>query len=318
MWLRHMTWAPVSRIRSTRPAVCGSRKVFETLAVLTRVRQHVGMDRPENATARVTRLFDEIAEEYDQSGVSFFAPIAEGLVDLMDLAPGERVVDVGCGRGAVTFPAARAVGPTGSVTGVDISPTMVEHTRLRAAELGYHQVNTAVVTGEGIGVPDESVDVVTSSLVLFFAPDPWVALRSWMRLLVPGGRIGIATFGAADSTWQRVDDLFRPYLPAALLDARTTGASGPFATDEGVEELLTGSGATAVRTVRRPLHVHFRDAAQWHRFSMSTGQRAFWRFVPEQSRGLLYDQATQMLEEARTNGGDIVLLQDVRYTLGAC
>jgi ubiquinone/menaquinone biosynthesis C-methylase UbiE len=275
------------------------------------------VDPLEDATAGVTRLFDEIAEEYDQSGVAFFAPIAEELVDLMDLALGERVVDVGCGRGAVTFPAARAVGPTGSVTAVDISPTMVEHTRQRAAELGYPQVNTAVVTGDGIGVPDESVDVVTSSLVLFFAPDPEVALRSWMRLLVPGGRIGIVTFGAPDSTWERVDDLFRPYLPAELLDARTTGASGPFATDEGVEDLLTGSGGTAVRTVRRSLHVHFRDAAQWRRFSMSTGQRAFWRFVPEGSRGPLYDQATQVLEEARTDGGDIVLLQDVRYTLGA-
>ncbi|MEP7194199.1 MAG: methyltransferase domain-containing protein [Actinomycetota bacterium] len=80
------------------------------------------MDRPEDATAGVTSLFDEIAEAYDQSGVAFFAPIAEGLVDLMDLAPGERVADVGCGRGAVTFPAARAVGPTGSITAVDISP----------------------------------------------------------------------------------------------------------------------------------------------------------------------------------------------------
>ncbi|MEO8108134.1 MAG: methyltransferase domain-containing protein, partial [Actinomycetes bacterium] len=124
------------------------------------------MDSPEDVTASVTRLFDEIAGEYDQSGVAFFAPIAEELVDLMDLASGERVVDVGCGRGAATFPAARAVGPTGSVTAVDISPTMVEHTRQRAAELGYPQVNTAVVTGDGIGVPDESVDVVTSSLVL--------------------------------------------------------------------------------------------------------------------------------------------------------
>jgi len=274
------------------------------------------VDRPDDATDGVTRLFDEIAEEYDQSGVAFFGPIAEELVDLVDLAPGELVVDVGCGRGAVTFPAARAVGPTGSVTAVDISPTMVEHTRQRAAELGYPQVNTAVVTGDDIGVPDESVDVVIASLVLFFAPDPGVALRSWMRLLVPGGRIGIATFGAPDLAWERVDDLFRPYLPAELLDARTTGASGPFATDEGVEDLLTGSGATAVRTVRRSLHVHFRDAAQWRRFSMSTGQRAFWRFVPEESRGPLYDQAAQVLEEARTDGGDIVLLQDVRYTFG--
>jgi ubiquinone/menaquinone biosynthesis C-methylase UbiE len=274
------------------------------------------MGDADDVTADVARIFDVVAEDYDQSGVAFFAPIAEGLVDLLEMAPGERVVDVGCGRGAVTFPAARAVGPAGSVTAVDISPTMVEHTRRRAAELGYPQIKTAVVTGDGSGVPDRSADVVTSSLVLFFTPDPGASLRSWIRMLVPGGRMGIATFGAPDSTWKRIDDLFRPYLPAQLLDARTTGASGPFATDEGVEELLAASGATAVRTVRRPLHVHFQDASQWRRFSMSTGQRAFWHSVPKEHHQPLYDQVAQLLEETRTDGGDIVLVQDVRYTLG--
>lgn len=280
------------------------------------LRHHVGVDGPKDATAGVGRLFDEVAEEYDQSGVAFFEPIAEGLVDLLDLSPGERVVDVGCGRGAVTFPAARAVGHGGHVTAVDISPTMVEHTRRRAAELGLDQVDTVVVTADAIGVPGQSVDVVASSLVLFFTPDPRVALRSWMRLLVPGGRIGIATFGAPDSTWKRVDDLFRPYLPASLLDARTTGASGPFATDEGVENLVKDAGAAGVRTVRRHIQVHFQDAGQWRRFSMGTGQRAHWRFVPEESRGAVFEQAAEVLEEARTDAGDIVLHQDVRYTLG--
>jgi ubiquinone/menaquinone biosynthesis C-methylase UbiE len=279
------------------------------------MRNHVRVDRPGDATAGVARLFDELAEDYDQSGVAFFAPIAEGLVDLLELAPGERVVDIGCGRGAVTIPAARAVGPTGSVTAVDIAPTMVEYTRRMASDLGYGHVHTALATADGVGLPDKSVDVVASSLVLFFAPDPGSALSSWVRLLVPGGRIGIATFGAPDSTWERVDALFRPYLPAQLLDARTTGQSGPFATDEGMEALLAASGAVGVGTVRRPVRVHFDDARQWRRFSMSTGQRAFWRFVPEERRRPLYEEAAEVLEEARTDRGDIILVQDVRYTL---
>jgi SAM-dependent methyltransferase len=200
---------------------------------------------------------------------------------------------------------------------VDLAPGMVEQTRRQAVDLGLSQVVTSLVTEEGLGVPDGSFDVVASSLVLFFAPDPAATLASWLRALVPGGRIGLATFGAADPVWERVDDLFRPYLPPQLLDARTTGTSGPFASDEGVEALLADAGAVAVRTVSRPLRVRFADADQWRRFSMGTGQRAFWRFVPEEERPRLHDRAAAILDEARADGGDIVLTQQVRYTLGS-
>lgn len=269
-----------------------------------------------DAAARVGQVFDEIAPDYDQSGVAFFAPIAEELVGLLALRPGERVVDVGCGRGALTLPAARAVGPGGRVTAVDIAPSMVDLTRQAAEDAGLSQVETAVITADALGLPEGSADVVAASLVLFFAPDPPATLTSWLRLLEPGGRLGISTFGEADPTWRQVDRLFDPYLPPALLDARTSGRSGPFSSDEGVEELFTTAGATDVRTARVPFHVHFPDAEGWRRFSMSTGQRAFWRFVPEDRRESLFREAAEVLEAARSGEGDLVVVQDVRYTLG--
>jgi ubiquinone/menaquinone biosynthesis C-methylase UbiE len=274
------------------------------------------MDDGAEAVRRVARVFDEIAEDYDQSGVSFFAPIADGLVELLDPRPGDHLVDVGCGRGALTFPAARAVGPEGRVTAVDISPTMVDLTRQAAAEAGLAQVETREVTADGLGLPEDTADVVASSLVLFFAPDPEATLGSWIRLLAPHGRIGIATFGEADPTWKRVEQLFAPHLPPALLDARTSGEAGPFSSDEGVEGLFTRCGATDVRSVGRALEVHFDDAEAWRRFSMSTGQRAFWRFVPDERREPLFHEAAEILEDARTGDGDIVVVQNVRYTLG--
>jgi ubiquinone/menaquinone biosynthesis C-methylase UbiE len=269
----------------------------------------------DDAAARVGKVFEEIAEDYDQSGVAFFGPIAEGLVGLLDLTPGERVVDVGCGRGALTLPAARAVGETGRVTAVDIAPAMVDLTRRAAADAALPQVDTAVVTADALGLPEASADVVASSLVLFFAPDPLATLEAWLRLLVAGGRIGISTFGDPDETWQQVERLFHPYLPPALLDARTSGRSGAFASDAGVEQLFADAGAHDVLTTRRALEVHFPDAEAWRRFSMSTGQRAFWRFVPEERREPLFHEAAELLEQARADDGDVVLVQDVRYTL---
>jgi ubiquinone/menaquinone biosynthesis C-methylase UbiE len=274
------------------------------------------MDQPDDPAARVAKLFDELAEDYDQTGVPFFQPIARGLVDQLALARGERVLEVGCGRGAVTFPAAEAVGTTGSVLAVDIAPEMVAQTQRRADELGVPNVRTAVVGADDLGLPDSGFDVVASSLVLFFAPDPLAALRSWVPPLVPGGRIGIATFGEADPVWRSIDDLFGPYLPPALLDARTSGATGPFASDAGVEGLMTDAGVAGLRTVVQRLRVPFADAAEWGRFSMATGQRMFWRFVPEEHRADLFARAAALLEGTRDDDGRLSVWQDVRYTLG--
>ncbi|MGB7981462.1 MAG: hypothetical protein WCF36_11800, partial [Candidatus Nanopelagicales bacterium] len=81
-----------------------------------------GPERPQSAVdsrVRNARLFDDLAESYDAVGVEFFAPIALGLVDALAPAPGERVADLGCGKGAFLLPAARAVGRRGRVVGVD-------------------------------------------------------------------------------------------------------------------------------------------------------------------------------------------------------
>ena len=80
---------------------------------------------PQDPVARTAAMFDGIAPSYDQSGVPFFGTIAGGLVDLLAPRPGERALDVGAGRGAVTLPVAEAVGPQGRVDAIDVSPGRV-------------------------------------------------------------------------------------------------------------------------------------------------------------------------------------------------
>ena len=67
-------------------------------------------------------MFDAIAPSYDRSGVPFFGTIASGLVDLLAPRPGERALDVGAGRGAVTLRLAESVGARGRVDAIDVSP----------------------------------------------------------------------------------------------------------------------------------------------------------------------------------------------------
>jgi ubiquinone/menaquinone biosynthesis C-methylase UbiE len=263
----------------------------------------------------VARVFDGAAATYDATGVAFFGPIADTLVALLDPQEGERVLDIGCGRGAFLLPAAAAVGPAGRATGIDLSPRMVESTAEGARALGLPHVEVAVGDAQDPDLPDAAYDLIGSSLVLFFLPDPAAALAAWLRLLTPGGRLGITTFGPQDEVWKSIDALFAPYLPPQMLDARGSGRVGPFASDAGVEGLLVEAGFEQVRTVTRELDVRFADADQWHAFSWSTGQRAVWERIPQDERGEVRRQAEGLLEQARAEGGH-VLRQQVRYTLG--
>ena len=265
--------------------------------------------------ARVRATFDAIADDYDQSGVPFFGPTAEGLVEALEPRLGDRVLDIGCGRGAATSLLARAVLPVGAVDAIDISPAMVEHTRAFLAAQGY-DARAEVMDAANPTLPESSYDLIASSLVLFFLPDPGAALARWVELLTPGGRIGLATFGEEHPAWSGVNDLFRPWLPPAMLDPKAVGPDAPFASDAGMEALLHEAGAIAVDTVTRRVAVPWGDIDGWKAFSMSTGQRAMWAMVPAEERDGLEARAAEILDDARDESGRVVVWQDMRYTLG--
>lgn len=267
------------------------------------------MDRKQMVTA----TFDRVADTYDEVDIDFFGPIADGLVTGLDLRTGERVLDVGCGKGAVLTRAGEAVGASGRVVGLDIAPRMVAAAREATAGL---PVEVRVGDAEDPQLDGMTFDVVTSSLVLFFLPDPGRALRAWRELLVDGGRIGVSTFGDYTPAFRAVDAVFEPYLPPQMREARTSGAPDPFQSDAGVEGLLRDAGFTELRTSSWEIQVRFTDEEHWHRFSMSTGQRAFWELVPPDKQDEVRDEAFRRLQDCRDSTNRIGFDQHVRFTYG--
>ena len=260
---------------------------------------------------RTAGVFDRAAATYDRVGVELFGPVAELLVGELRLRPGERVLDLGCGRGAVLLRAARL---TGRADGLDLSPGMAAAARQAARDEGL-DVDVRVGDATEPGRPPGSYDVVTASLVLFFLPDPAAALQAWRRLLAPGGRIGVTTFGELDADFRAVDALLMAHAPARLRDARTAGRSGPFTSDHGMVRLLQDAGFTGVRTVSQVVPVRFDDADHWHRWSWSVGLRAAWENVPEGERPALRAQAGELLQSCRRSDGRLGYDQVVRCTL---
>jgi len=113
-----------------------------------------------------------------------------GALDLAAPRPGERLVDLGCGRGGDLMRAAELVGPDGQVTGVDATPAMVDAARQRTAGLA----NAQVVQGNlaAVPLPAGCADVVVSNCAINHAPDKAAVYREVARLLAPGGRMVVS------------------------------------------------------------------------------------------------------------------------------
>jgi ubiquinone/menaquinone biosynthesis C-methylase UbiE len=146
---------------------------------------------------RVQRYgWDKAARHYEEHWAAQLKPAQDRLLELAALQPGERVLDVACGTGLITFRAASAVGPRGVVVAADISERMVEHIGAGAAARGFKNITARRAHLEQPVSEAASFDAVLCGLGLMYAPDPLLALREMRKMLKPGGRAVVAVWGA--------------------------------------------------------------------------------------------------------------------------
>ena len=126
-----------------------------------------------------------------EGAVESFAGVANPWA-LGRLERGMRVLDLGSGAGTDSLVAAQMVGPTGTVTGVDMTPEMLAKARAAAAEMGAANVEFVEAEAEQLPFPDESFDVVVSNGVIDLIPDKDAVFSELFRVLAPGGHMQIA------------------------------------------------------------------------------------------------------------------------------
>ncbi|NQU12613.1 MAG: arsenite methyltransferase [Desulfobacteraceae bacterium] len=158
-------------------------------------------------------------------------------VALSSLKPGETVVDLGSGGGFDCFLAAKEVGETGKVVGVDMTPDMVSKARKNAEKAEIHNVEFRLGEIEQIPVADNSADIIMSNCVINLSPEKLRVYQEAFRVLKPGGRLAISDIVATASLPEEIrNDL-------ALVGACVGGA----ATIDDTEALLKEAGFQDVK-----------------------------------------------------------------------
>ena len=167
------------------------------------------------------------------------APNSEAHLDKIDIKPGERVADIGCGPGGVLHLLGNRVGPSGTVVGIDCSPHFIDLARHFVADLGMSHVEIRDGDAYNTGLPRASFDGAHMRLLLVNVPNPELIVREVVSLVRPGG--WVASFEA-----DYVSHTLDPPLPeySRLLEAYRS-----YAADHGID-LFVG----------RRLHRLFREA----------------------------------------------------------
>ena len=247
--------------------------------------------------------FNPVAAAYDTTGTEFFSDLGRRLVTRAGIRPGDRVADLGCGAGAALIPAARAAGPGGRVTGVDLSETMLARARKAASDEG---LTVALLAGDAQDpqLPPASLDVVVASSVIQFLGKPLRALRAWRELLVPGGRLAVSWGMRQDPAWMPV---------MAVLDDAVPRQSGngfeeyvrrpPFHQPGALESALAKAGYTGAVTSAEAITTFYDSAGAWWEASVTQAPwLVSWQHIPAAVLPEVRDRALDQVEGLR--GGD--------------
>ena len=239
---------------------------------------------------RVQRYgWDKAVEHYENFWQSQLKPAQDLMLQMTALKSGEKLIDIACGTGLVTFAAAEMVGPSGFILATDISDGMVKKGRELAEQKNYCNVRFERMDAEELTIADAEFDVALCALGLMYFPDPVKGLKEMYRVLKPGGRASAAVWGQRDNCgWAEVFE---------IVDKRVSSEVCPMFFNLGNRDVLkrsfevAGFSNVALERIQTHLIYHSDDEAYgaafaggpvalaYHKFSQQTKDEAHSEYL---------------------------------------
>lgn len=183
---------------------------------------------------RVQRYgWDKASVNYQNLWQEQLRPAQDMLLDFANIQPGEKIIDIACGTGLVSFRALDATGENGFVLGADISDKMIEIANEAAKQNNKQNIQFERMDAEELKIGNDEYDAAVCALGLMYVPDPVKALKEMHRVLKPGGRCAVAVWGKRSHCgWAEIFE---------IVDKRVSSEVCPMFFNLGNNDVLMGS-----------------------------------------------------------------------------
>lgn len=261
---------------------------------------------PETSQASIIALFDRLAAGYDGPALRFHPFCADRLVRYVQPAPGQKILDVATGTGAVAVAMAQAVGPEGRVHAIDLSEAMLAKAQANVRKMALANVDFQHMDAGRLDFRKDYFHATVCSLSLFYLPDMGDALRDWARVTRPGGRVVFSIFGPG---------VFQPMLDRLIEQVLGEGGALPAWPDGArlacerirdaahCEALLREAGLEAVAVEALQLGYHLAKPEDWWEIVTNSDLRALVDSLPEGRREAVREAHLASLADLVTDNG---------------
>lgn len=254
---------------------------------------------PSERKQQVALGFNLASTGYDQPALRFLSNSAKRLVELANLQPGQRVLDIATGTGTAAIAIAKLVGSTGEVVGIDLAQNMLELASQKIAAAGITNIELRQEDAEQLSFSDNSFDAAICASGIFFLPDMLAGLREWRRVTKQGGVVAFSGF--TSSAFKPMADKFNAHIEKYGVQTRSAG--GRLETPQNCLSLMQAAGFEQIEIQTEQLGYYLSSVDEWWELVWNAGFRIRLAQIPQEKLAQFKTEHLAEIESLKTDKG---------------